>query len=83
MPPEQMVTLKLSSKRKRKEGDDIDELFDSALGKRRKRSALPQVREEHNVFSSSDAPELEGILGAIKAAPKGDKDGKHKKKKAR
>ena len=82
-PPEQTVALKLSSKRKRKESDDIDKLFDSTLGKRQKRTALPPVQEEHSVFSSSDAPGLEGVLGAIKAAPKGDKDGKHKKKKVR
>jgi nucleolar protein 9 len=74
---------KLSSKRKRKEGDDIDKLFDSTLGKKQKRSALPPAQEERKVLVNSDAPELESILGAIKDAPKGDKIGKHKKKKAR
>lgn len=78
-----VTSPKHSSKRKRKAGDDIDKLFDSALGKRQKRSALPQVLGEPNVLPCSDAPELEGILGAIKAAPKVDKDGKHKKKKIR
>jgi nucleolar protein 9 len=74
---------KLPSKRKKKEGDDIDKLFDSALGKRQKRSALPQSQGEPNTFTNSDAPELESIIGAIKAAPKGEKDGKHKKKKVK
>ena len=78
-----VTSPKHSSKRKRKAGDDIDKLFDSALGKKQKRSALPQVLGEPNVLPCSDAPELEGILGAIKAAPKVDKDGKHKKKKVR
>jgi nucleolar protein 9 len=83
--PEQHATgvqPRLSSKRKRKEGDDIDKLFDSALGKKQKRSALPPVREEHQVAVSSGATGLENILGAIKDAPKGDKDRKRKKKKA-
>ena len=81
--PPTEVPPKLSSKRKRKGGDDIDKLFDSALGKKQKRSALPPAREEREVFTGSDAPGLEGILGAIKDAPKGDKDRKHKKKKNR
>lgn len=76
------VTPKLSSKRKKREGDDIDELFESALGNKRKRSALPPVQEEHIISANSDAG-LETILGAIKDAPKGDKDRNRKKKKAR
>lgn len=74
------VTPKPPSKRKRKDGDDIDKLFDSALGKKQKRTALPPAREERTVSTSSDATGLESILGAIKNAPKGDKDRKHKKK---
>ena len=81
--PKVEATSKLSSKRKRKGGDDIDEVFDSALGKKQKRSALPPAREERAVSTNSDAAGLEGILGAIKDAPKGEKDRKHKKKKAR
>jgi len=77
------VAPKSSSKRKRKGGDDIDKLFDFALGKKQKRSALPPAREEPTVPTNSDAAGLEGILGAIKGAPKGEKDRKHKKKKAR
>lgn len=79
------VTPKIPSKRKRKDGDDIDKLFDSALGKKQKRGALPPAREEHTVSTASDATGLESILGAIKDAPKGgkDKDRKHKKKKAK
>jgi nucleolar protein 9 len=80
-PPE--VTAKFPSKRKRKEGDDIDKLFDSALGKKQKRSALPPAPEERTVSTNSDATGLESILGAIKDAPKGDKDRKNKKKKVR
>ena len=80
--PSAGVTPKFSSKRKRKGGDDIDKLFDSALGKKQKRSALPPVLEERTVSTNSDAAGLEGILGAIKDAPKGEKDRKHKKKKA-
>lgn len=85
-PSEQLlteVTPKLSSKRKRKEGDDIDKLFDSALGKKQKRSALPSAREGHTVSMDYDATGLESILGAIKDAPKGDSDRKHKKKKVK
>ena len=81
--PSAEVTTKRPSKRKRKEGDDIDKLFDSALGKKQKRSALPPAREEPTVSTKSDAAGLESILDAIKDAPKGDKERKHKKKKAR
>jgi len=81
--PSTEVTPKFPFKRKRKEGDDIDKLFDSALGKKQKRSALPPAREERTVSTNSDAIGLESILGAIKDAPKGDKERKHKKKKAK
>ena len=81
--PSAEVTLKLSSKRKRKDGDDIDKLFDSTLGKKQKRSALPPAHEEHTVSTNHDATGLDSILGAIKDAPKGDRDRKHKKKKSR
>ena len=81
--PQAEATPKLSSKRKRKGGDDIDMLFDSTLGKKQKRSALPPAQEERTVSPNSDAVGLEGILGAIKDAPKGEKDRKHKRKKAR
>ena len=77
------TTPKLSPKRKRKDGDDIDQLFDSTLGKKQKRSALPPAREELAISANHDATGLESILGAIKNAPKGDKDIKRKKKKAR
>ena len=76
-------THKPPSKRKRKEGDDIDKLFDSALGKKQKHSALPPAPEERTVSTNSDATGLEGILGAIKDAPKGDRDGKSKNKRVR
>jgi len=77
------ATPKHPPKRKRKEGDDIDKLFDSALGKKQKRSALPPARDEGTAATNSDAAGLESILGAIKGAPKGDKDRKHKKKKVK
>jgi len=78
--PSTGVPPKTSSKRKR-EGDDIDRLFDSALGNKQKRSALPGPAEEREEFTNPDVTGLESILGAIKDAPKGDKDRKHKKKK--
>ena len=81
-PPEVEAKDKPSSKRKRKDGDDIDKLFDSALGKKQKRSALPPAREELTVPTNSDASGLESVLGAIKNAPKGDKHRKHGKRKA-
>jgi nucleolar protein 9 len=81
--PSAEVTPKLSSKRKRKDGNDIDKLFDSTLGKKQKRSALPPAREERTVSTTYGATGLESILGAIKNAPKGDGDRKHKKKKPR
>ena len=81
--PSAEVAPKLSSKRKRKEGDDIDKLFGSALGKKQKRSALSPAREGHTASTNSDAAGLESIFGAIKDAPRGDKDRKHKRKKAR
>lgn len=74
------VPPKLSLKRKAKEGDDIERLFDSTLGKKRKRSALPLVHEERKTLGNPDAG-LGGILGAIKDAPKGEKDKKYRKKK--
>jgi len=77
------ATSKISSKRKRKDGDDIDQLFDSALGRKQKRCALPPPREEHTISTNYDASGLESILGAIKSAPKGDKDLKRKKKKVK
>ena len=81
--PSAEVAPNLSSKRKRKEGDDIDKLFDSALGKKQKRSALSPAREGHTASTNSDAAGLESIFGAIKDAPRGDKDRKHKRKKTR
>ena len=72
---------KLSSERKRKEGDDIDKLFDSALNKKQKRSALPSAQEERKLLANPGVTGLESILGAIKGAPRGDKDRKYKKKK--
>jgi len=81
--PPTEVTPKLPFKRKRKEGDDIDKLFDSALGKKQKRCALPPAQEERTVSTNSEATGLERILGAIKDAPKGDKERKHKKKKVK
>lgn len=80
--PSTEVPPKLSSKRKRKKGDDIDKLFDSALGKKHKRNALPLAQEEGGVSVNPNITGLESILSAIKDAPKGDKDRKHKKKKA-
>ena len=74
---------KTLSKRKRKDGDDIDKLFDSTLGKKQKRSALPPTREEPTASTSYDAAGIENILGAIKSAPKGDGDRGRKKKKYR
>jgi nucleolar protein 9 len=76
------VSPKPSSKRKRKGGDDIDKLFDSALVRKQKRGALPLTQEERKAFVNPDTTGLESILGAIKDAPKEDKGRKHKKKKA-
>jgi len=81
--PSAEVTPKLSSKRKKKGEDDIDKLFDSTLGKKQKRSALPPAREESAVSTDHNATGLESVLGAIKNAPKGDSDRKYKKKKSR
>ena len=63
-------------------GDDIDKLFDSALVKKKKRSALPSTQEEKKVFMNPDVTGLESVLGAIKDAPKEEKGRKYKKKKA-
>ena len=79
--PSTEVPQNLPPKRKRKEGDDIDKLFDSTVGKKQKRSALPSSRQERKEFTNPDVNGLESILGAIKDAPKGD-DRKYKKKKA-
>jgi len=81
--PSAEMTPKLSSKRKRKGGDDIDKLFDSTLGKKQKRSALPPAREESAASTNHNATGLESVLGAIRNAPKGDNDRKHKKNKSR
>ena len=86
-PPEQPPTgapPNIPSKRRRKEGregNDIDKLFDSALGKKQKRSALPPTQQEREAFTNPDITGLESILNAIKGAPKGDKDRKSKRKK--
>ena len=82
-PPLEQTSAETTPKRKRKDGDDIDRLFDSTLGKKQKRGALPPAREELTISANHDAIGLESILGAIKNAPKGDKDIKRKKKKAR
>ena len=81
--PSAEMTPKLSSKRKRKGKDDIDKLFDYTLGKKQKRSALPPAREESAISTNHNATGLESVLGAIKNAPKGDSDRKHKKKKSK
>lgn len=80
--PSTEVPPKLPSKRGKGEGDDIDKLFDSALGKKRKRSALPSAREDRKAPTNPEATGLESILGAIRDAPKGEKEKRHKKKKA-
>ena len=82
-PPSLEAKHKLLSKRKRKDGDDIDKLFDSALGKKRKRGALPPACEEPTTSTSYDTVGIETIIGAIKGAPKGDRDRGRKKKKYR
>jgi nucleolar protein 9 len=68
------------SKSKRKV-DEIDALFDSAGlgGGKKKRGALKA--EGANIIKDEGAADLGAVLGAIKAAPKGDKLPKKKKKK--
>lgn len=85
------ITLEEKSK-KRKRGaaldNEIDALFDASLGKRIKRGALdtedaPTAHKASNILSIAKRDKgLSDVLGAIRAAPKGDGDGHSKKKRA-
>lgn len=80
-----------SRKRKRvsRKGDEIDELFESAIGKKVKRAELGVVEpkqstedkvKKHGKKSAEDK-DLEQVFGAIKSAPKDDSG--HRKKRAK
>ncbi|KAM6495360.1 Armadillo-type fold [Amanita muscaria] len=75
---------KVVQKRKREHqgSDEIDVLFDSSIGKKIKRAALqtgPQDRTEGKESEKFDAS-LQGVLGAIKAAPNHESKAKEKKR---
>jgi nucleolar protein 9 len=82
------------SKKRSKPADEIDDLFDQALGKKVKKAALEGVddrpkqsagkveeeaKEKKGKKVGKDASGLDAVLGALKAAPKHE-DGRPKKK---
>jgi len=68
-------------KRKRKPENEIDELFDAALGRKIKKAALAVSEEkgEKEVKREEDKS-LKAVLGAIRSAPKGEEKLRKKKK---
>ena len=97
-PPPQVEQIKIKEetrkdepkKRKRKPENEIDELFDAALGKKIRKAALatiPVSEEKEGVVvvkgekevKEEEDKSLKAVLGAIRSAPKGEE--KHKKKR--
>ena len=96
-PPPQVEEIKIKEetrkdepkKRKRKPENEIDELFDTALGRKIKKAALatiPVSEEKEGVVvkGEKEAKEeedksLKAVLGAIRSAPRGEE--KHRKKR--
>ena len=96
-PPPQVEEIKIKEetrkdepkKRKRKHENEIDELFDAALGRKIKKAALatiPMSEEKERVVvkgekevKEEEDKSLKAVLGAIRSAPKGEE--KHKKKR--
>ena len=95
-PPPQVGEIKIkeetrkdeAKKRKRKPENEIDELFDAALGKKIRKAALatiPVSEEKEGVVvkekevNEEEDKSLKAVLGAIRSAPKGEE--KHKKKR--
>ncbi|EDR04892.1 uncharacterized protein LACBIDRAFT_303745 [Laccaria bicolor S238N-H82] len=75
-------------KRKRKPENEIDELFDAALGRKIKKAALVTIpvseEKEGAVVKGEEVKKeedksLKAVLGAIRSAPKGEE--KHRKKR--
>jgi nucleolar protein 9 len=74
----------MSDRKPKRKVDEIDVLFDSAgLGAKKKRSTLKTVHAPDKSAVAEKAPgafaDLSDILGAIKAAPKSEKQAKKKK----
>ena len=96
-PPPQVEEIKIKEetrkdepkKRKRKPENEIDELFDAALGKKIRKAALATIPvseekegvvvKEKEVNEEEEDKSLKAVLGAIRSAPKGEE--KHKKKR--
>ena len=93
-PPPQVEETKIKEetrkdepkKRKRKHENEIDELFDAALGRKIRKAALAMipVSEEKKGVGEKEVKEeedksLKAVLGAIRSAPKGEE--KHRKKR--
>jgi nucleolar protein 9 len=67
-------------KRKRKPENEIDELFDAALGGKIKKAALAAIpMSEEKEGEKEEDKSLKAVLGAIRSAPKGEE--KHRKKR--
>ncbi|KAI0347012.1 ARM repeat-containing protein [Trametopsis cervina] len=92
----EQVSSKHKKKRKARPDDEIEQLFESKLGKKPKKAALATLTLDPPPGTNSDAGDtkrrnvsadggpdgLRDIMGAIKAAPKGD-DGRRTKKKSK
>ena len=92
-PPPQVEEIKIkeetrkdeAKKRKRKHENEIDELFDAALGKKIRKAALAipvsegVVAKGEKEVKEEEDKSLKAVLGAIRSAPKGEE--KHKKKR--
>lgn len=87
--PVSVPTLTKKRKREGRPDNEIDALFDATLGKKNKKGALPSAVAIADVISATTTPAertteagLDEVLGAIRLAPKDEKERK-KKKKAR
>ena len=71
-------------KRKSRPEDEIDVLFDTKLGKRIRKAALSETTIEvipvKGITARKEDKELEQVLGAIRLAPKDDRQSKKKQK---
>ncbi|KAJ7047787.1 hypothetical protein C8F04DRAFT_1060117 [Mycena alexandri] len=82
-PPAADATPSKGDMKRKREGDEIDELFGAALGKKVRKAALvepAQPEAKAKPLPSSEALDagLADVLGAIRAAPEGKGHGKRK-----
>jgi len=74
-PEPEKPTVEKKRKRKALQEDDIDAVFNQALGKKSKKGALESSRDtaSHTATSHAQDDALDRVLGAIRSAPRDDK----------